>query len=174
MEHFLYDICLFRWAKIGPIYFGNLLMVILFFGGPMLFTWLNQKGYNIVEIAIWSFKYVISYVLDLFFNYIFNNYNLRNKTIIIMLLSLFIPNDIIRFIIILILSFIIINQNIEYKKKNYIKEYNKFGKKIYFFIYIGILVMLLFILKYPLFIKTVSPLIVIIHIFYWYWFKSKK
>lgn len=172
MAHFLYDICLFRWAKIGPIYFGNLLMVILFFGGPMLFAWLNQKGYNIVEIAIWSFKYVISYVLDLFFNYIFNNYNLRNKTIIIMLLSLFIPNDIIRFIIILILSFIIINQNIEYKKKNYIKEYNKFGKKIYFFIYIGILVMLLFILKYPLFIKTVSPLIVIIHISYW--FKSKK
>mgnify|MGYP000926301377 CR=1 FL=1 len=173
MEQFLYDICLFRWAKIGPIYFGNLLMVILFLGGPMLFAWLNQKGYNIVEIAIWSFKYIISYVVDLFLNYIFNNANLRNKTIIIMLLSLFIPNDIIRFIIILILSFIIINQNIEYKKKNYIKEY-KFGKKTYFFIYIGILIILLFILKYPLFIIAVPPLIVIIHIFYWYWFKSKK
>lgn len=171
MEHFLYDICLFRWAKIGPIYFGNLLMVILFLGGPMLFAWLNQKGYNIVEIAIWSFKYIISYVVELFFKYIFNNCHLRNKTIIIMLLSLCIPNDIIRFIIILILSFIIINQNIEYKKKNYLKEY-KFSKKIYFFIYIGILVMLLFILKYPLFIIAVPPLIVIIHISYW--FKSKK
>ena len=171
MAHFLYDICLFRWAKIGPIYFGNLLMVMLFFGGPMLFAWLNQNGYNIFEIAIWSFKYVISYVLDLFFNYIFNNYNLRNKTIIIILLSLFIPNDIIRFIIILILSFIIINQNMEYKKKNYIKEY-KFGKKTYFFIYIGILIILLFILKYPLFITIIPYTIVMLHILYW--FKSKK
>lgn len=171
MEHFLYDICLFRWAKIGPIYFGNLLMIILFFGGPMLFAWLNQKGYNIVEIAIWSFKYIIRYLLTLFLEYIFNNDNLRNKTIIIILLSLFIPNDIIRFILILIFSIIIINQNMEYKKKNYIKEY-KFSKKTYFFIYIGILIILLFILKYPLFIKTVSPLIVIIHISYW--FKSKK
>lgn len=173
MAHFLYDICLFRWAKIGPIYLGNLFMVLLFFGGPIIFSWLNQKGYNIFEVVIWSFKYVISYVLALFLKYIFNNYGLRNKTIIIMLLSLFIPNDVIRFIIILILSFTIINQNIEYQKEKYFKEY-KFSKKIYFFIYIGILVMLLFILKYPLFIKTVSPLIVIIHIFYWYWFKSKK
>lgn len=173
MAHFLYDICLFRWAKIGPIYLGNLFMVLLFFGGPIIFSWLNQKGYNIFEVVIWSFKYVISYVLDLFLKYIFNNYGLRNKTIIIMLLSLFIPNDIIRFILILIFSIIIINQNMEYKKKNYIKEY-KFGKKTYFFIYIGILIILLFILKYPLFIIAVPPLIVIIHIFYWYWFKSKK
>lgn len=171
MTHFLYDICLFRWAKIGPIYFGNLLMVILFFGGPMLFAWLNQKGYNIVEIAIWSFKYVISYVLDLFFNYIFNNYNLRNKTIIIMLLSLFIGNDVIKFIIILILSFIIISQNMEYNKRNYIKEY-KFGKKIYFLLYITILITFLFILKYPLFITIIPYTIVILHILYW--FKSKK
>ena len=173
MEHFFYDICLFRWAKIGPIYLGNLFMVLLFFGGPIIFSWLNQKGYNIFEVVIWSFKYIISYVVELFLKYIFNNYSLKNKTIIIMLLSLFIPNDIIRFIIILILSFIIINQNMEYKKKNYIKEY-KFGKKTYFFIYIGILIILLFILKYPLFIIAVPPLIVIIHIFYWYWFKSKK
>ena len=171
MEHFLYDICLFRWAKIGPIYLGNLLMVMLFFGGPMLFAWLNQNGYNPFEIAIWSFKYIISYVVNLFFKYIFNNYNLRNKTIILMLLSLCIPNEIIRFIIILIFSIIIINQNIEYKKKNYIKEY-KFSKKTYFFIYIGILIILLFILKYPLFITIIPYVIVILHILYW--FNSKK
>ena len=171
MEHFFYDICLFRWAKIGPIYFGNLLMIILFFGGPMLFAWLNQKGYNIVEIAIWSFKYIIRYLLTLFLEYIFNNDNLRNKTIIIILLSLFIPNDIIRFILILIFSIIIINQNMEYKKKNYIKEY-KFSKKTYFFIYIGILIILLFILKYPLFIAIIPYVIVILHILYL--FKSKK
>ena len=171
MTHFLYDICLFRWARIGPIYLGNLLMVMVFFGGPMLFAWLNQNGYNIVEIAIWSFKYIISYVVNLFFKYIFNNYNLRNKTIIIMIILLFIPNEIIRFIIILILSFIIINQNMEYKKKNYIKEY-KFSKKTYFFIYIGILIILLFILKYPLFITIIPYVIVILHILYW--FNSKK
>ena len=171
MEHFLYDICLFRWARIGPIYLGNFLMVLLFFGGPMLFAWLNQKGYNIVEIAIWSFKYIIRYLLTLFLEYIFNNDNLRNKTIIIILLSLFIPNDIIRFILILIFSIIIINQNMEYKKKNYIKEY-KFSKKTYFFIYIGILIILLFILKYPLFIAIIPYVIVILHILYW--FKSKK
>ena len=171
MTHFLYDICLFRWAKIGPIYFGNLLMVILFFGGPMLFAWLNQKGYNIVEIAIWSFKYVISYLLNLFFNYIFNNYNLRNKTITLMIIILFIPNEIIRFIIILIFSIIIINQNIEYKKRNYIKEY-KFGKKVYFLLYIIALIISLFILKYPLFITIIPYVIVILHILYW--FKSKK
>ena len=171
MEHFLYDICLFRWARIGPIYLGNLLMIMVFFGGPMLFAWLNQNGYNIVEITIWSFKYIISYVVNLFFKYIFNNYNLRNKTIIIMLLSLFIPNDIIRFILILIFSIIIINQNMEYKKKNYIKEY-KFSKKVYFLLYITILITFLFIFKYPLFIKIIPPLIVIIHISYW--FKSKK
>lgn len=171
MAHFLYDICLFRWAKIGPIYLGNLFMVLLFFGGPIIFSWLNQKGYNIFEVVIWSFKYVISYVLDLFLKYIFNNYGLRNKTIIIMLLSLFIPNDIIRFILILIFSIIIINQNMEYKKKNYIKEY-KFGKKVYFLLYITILIILLFILKYPLFIKAIPPLTIIIHVIYW--FKSKK
>lgn len=171
MTHFLYDICLFRWARIGPIYLGNLLMVMVFFGGPMLFAWLNQNGYNIVEIAIWSFKYIISYVVNLFFKYIFNNYNLRNKTIIIMIILLFIPNEIIRFIIILILSFIIINQNMEYKKKNYIKEY-KFGKKIYFLLYITILITFLFILKYPLFITIIPYTIVILHILYW--FKSKK
>ena len=171
MAHFLYDICLFRWARIGPIYLGNLLMVLLFFGGPMLFAWLNQNNYNIFEIAIWSFKYIISYVVELFLKYIFNNYSLKNKTIIIMLLSLFIPNDIIRFIIILILSFIIINQNMEYKKKNYIKEY-KFGKKLYFSLYITVLIISLFILKYPLFITIIPYVIVILHILYW--FKSKK
>jgi len=88
-----------------------------------------------------------------------------------MIILLFIPNEIIRFIIILILSFIIINQNMEYKKKNYIKEY-KFSKKTYFFIYIGILIILLFILKYPLFITIIPYVIVILHILYW--FKSKK
>ena len=173
MAHFLYDICLFRWARIGPIYLGNLFMFILFFGGPILFAWLNQKGYNLVEIAIWSVKYIISYVVNLTMKNIVNNYKARNIIFIMMIITIFIPNAIIKFIIILILSFIIINQNIEYKKKNYIKEY-KFGKKTYFFIYIGILIILLFILKYPLFIIAVPPLIVIIHIFYWYWFKSKK
>lgn len=171
MTHFLYDICLFRWARIGPIYLGNLLMVILFFVGPMLFAWLNQKDYNIFEIAIWSFKYIISYVIELFFKYIFNNYHLRNKTIILMIIILFIPNEIIRFILILIFSIIIISQNMEYKKKNYIKE-SKFSKKLYFSLYITALIALLFILKYALFIKAVSPLIVIVHILYW--FKSKK
>lgn len=171
MEHFLYDICLFRWARIGPIYLGNLFMFLLFFGGPILFGWLNQKGYNIFEVVIWSFKYVITYVVNLFFKYIFNNYNLRNKTIILMIIILFIPNEIIRFIIILILSFIIINQNMEYKKKNYIKNY-KFGKKVYFLLYIIALIILLFILKYHLFITIIPYTIVILHILYW--FKSKK
>lgn len=171
MAHFLYDICLFRWARIGPIYLGNLFMVILFFGGPILFAWLNEKGYNIFEIAIWSVKYVISYVLNLFLEYIFNNYNLRNKTIIIMLLSLFIPNYIIKFIIILILSLLIINQNIEYRKRNYLKEY-KFGKKVYCLLYITILIILLFILKYPMFVLIMPYVIVMFHILYW--FKSKK
>ena len=171
MTHFLYDICLFRWARIGPIYLGNLLMVMLFFVGPMLFAWLNQNNYNIFEIAIWSFKYIISYVINLFLEYIFNNYNLRNKTIILMIIILFIPNEIIRFIIILIFSIIIINQNIEYKKKNYIKEY-KFGKKVYFLLYIIALIISLFILKYSLFITIIPYTIVILHILYW--FKSKK
>ena len=53
----------------------------------------------------------------------------------------------------------------------YFKEY-KFGKKIYFLLYITILITFLFIFKYPLFIKIIPPLIVIIHISYW--FKSKK
>lgn len=170
MEHFLYDICLFRWARIGPIYLGNLFMVILFFGGPMLFAWLNQNGHNVIEISIWSFKYIINYVIRLFIKYVFNNYTLRNKILIIMIASLFIPNDIIKFIIISILSFVILNQNIEYQKEKYF-EY-KFSKKTYFSIYIGILIMLLFILKYPIFIKTVPPLMIIIHVIYW--FKSKK
>ena len=78
MAHFLYDICLFRWAKIGPIYLGNLFMFILFFGGPILFAWLNQKGYNLVEIAIWSVKYIISYVVNLTMKNIVNNYKTRN------------------------------------------------------------------------------------------------
>ena len=171
MEHFLYDICLFRWARIGPIYLGNLLMVMLFFGGLMLFAWLNQNGYNPFGIAIWSFKYIISYIVNLFLEYIFNNYNLRNKTIILMIIILFIPNEIIRFIIILIFSIIIINQNIEYKKKHYIKEY-KFGKKVYFLRYRMGLIISLFILKYSIFITIIPYTIVILHILYW--FKSKK
>ena len=88
-----------------------------------------------------------------------------------MIIILFIPNEIIRFILILIFSIIIISQNMEYKKKNYIKE-SKFSKKLYFSLYITALIALLFILKYALFIKAVSPLIVIVHILYW--FKSKK
>ena len=155
MTHFLYDICLFRWARIGQIYLGNLFMVMLFFVGPMLFAWLNQNGYNPFGIAIWSFKYIINYVIRLFIKYVFNNYNLKNKIIIIMIGSLFIPNNAIKFIIISILSFMIINQNIEYQKEKYF-EY-KFSKKTYFSIYIGILVILLFILKYPIFIKAIPP-----------------
>ena len=170
MTHFLYDICLFRWARIGPIYLGNLFMVILFFGGPMLFAWINQNGYNPFEIAIWSFKYIINYVIRLFIKYVFNNYNLKNKIIIMMIGSLFIPNNAIKFIIISILSFMIINQNIEYQKEKYF-EY-KFSKKTYFSIYIGILVILLFILKYSIFITIIPYTIVILHILYW--FKSKK
>lgn len=170
MTHFLYDICLFRWARIGPIYLGNLFMVILFFGGPILFAWINQNGYNPFEIAIWSFKYIINYVIRLFIKYVFNNYNLKNKIIIMMIGSLFIPNNAIKFIIISILSFMIINQNIEYQKEKYF-EY-KFIKKTYFSIYIGILVILLFILKYSIFITIIPYTIVILHILYW--FKSKK
>ncbi len=171
MEKFLYDICLFRWARIGPIYLGNFLMLLLFFGGPIIFSWLNQNGYNIFEVVIWSFKYVITYIFNLIIKHIVHNYKIKNFILIIMIITLLITNTNIKFIIILILSFILINQNIEYKKENYIKEY-KFGKKVYFFIYIAILVMLLFILKYSIFIKVVPVLIVIIHILYW--FKSKK
>ena len=171
MAHFLYDICLFRWARIGPIYLGNLFMVILFFGGPILFAWLNQKGYNIFEIAIWSVKYIVNYIFNLTTKNIINNYKARNIIFIMMIITLFIPDVRIKFIIILILSFILINQNMEYKKKTYIKEY-KFGKKVYFLLYIIALIISLFILKYPLFITIIPYVIVILHILYL--FKSKK
>lgn len=167
MAHFLYDICLFRWARIGPIYLGNLFMVILFFGGPILFAWLNQKGHNIFEIALWSFKYVINLTMK----NIVNNYKIKNFILIIMIITLLITNTNIKFIIILILSFILINQNMEYKKKTYIKEY-KFGKKVYFLLYIITLIISLFIFKYHLFITIIPYTIVILHILYW--FKSKK
>ena len=171
MAHFLYDICLFRWARIGPIYLGNLFMVILFFGGPILFAWLNQKDYNIVEMVIWSVKYIVNYIFNLIMKNIVNNYKSQNIILIMMILTLFIPNNIIKFVIIFILSIILINHNIEYKKKNYIKEY-KFGKKVYFLLYIIALIISLFILKYSLFITIIPYTIVILHILYW--FKSKK
>lgn len=171
MEHFLYDICLFRWARIGPIYLGNFLMVLLFFGGPILFGWLNQKGYNIFEVVIWSFKYVITYIFNLIMKHIVHNYKIKNFILIIMIITLLITNTNIKFIIILILSFILINQNMEYKKKTYIKEY-KFGKKVYFLLYIITLIISLFIFKYHLFITIIPYTIVILHILYW--FKSKK
>lgn len=171
MEKLLYDICLFRWARIGPIYLGNLFMFLLFFGGPILFGWLNQKGYNIFEIAIWAIKYVITYIFNLTIKNIINNYKARNIVFIMMIIALFIPNAIIKFIIILILSLLIINQNIEYRKKNYLKEY-KFGKKVYCLLYITILIILLFILKYPMFVLIMPYVIVMFHILYW--FKSKK
>ena len=171
MAHFLYDICLFRWAKIGPIYLGNLFMVLLFFGGPILFAWLNQKGYNLVEIAIWSVKYIISYVVNLTMKNIVNNYKTRNIIFIMMIITIFIPNAIIKFIIILILSLLIINQNIEYKKKNYLKEY-KFDKKVYFIIYFITLFGALWILKFSVFINIIPYVIITFHILYW--FKSKK
>lgn len=171
MAHFLYDICLFRWARIGPIYLGNLFMVILFFGGPILFAWLNQKGYNIVEMVIWSVKYIVNYIFNLITKNIVNNYKSRNIILIMMILTLFIQNNIIKFVIIFILSIILINHNIEYKKKNYIKEY-KFGKKVYFLLYIIALIISLFILKYPIFISIIPYVIVMFHILYW--FKSKK
>lgn len=171
MAHFLYDICLFRWARIGPIYLGNLFMVILFFGGPILFAWLNQKGYNIFEIAIWSVKYIVNYIFNLTTKNIINNYKARNIVFIMMIITLFIPDVRIKFIIILILSLLIINQNIEYRKRNYLKEY-KFGKKVYCLLYITILIILLFILKYPMFVLIMPYVIVMFHILYW--FKSKK
>ena len=96
MAHFLYDICLFRWARIGPIYLGNLFMVILFFGGPILFAWLNQKGYNIVEMVIWSVKYIVNYIFNLITKNIVNNYKSRNIILIMMILTLFIQNNIIK------------------------------------------------------------------------------
>ena len=162
MEHFLYDICLFRWARIGPIYLGNFLMVLLFFGGPILFGWLNQKGYNIFEVVIWSFKYVITYIFNLIMKHIVHNYKIKNFILIIMIITLLITNTNIKFIIILILSFILINQNMEYK----------FGKKVYFLLYIITLIISLFIFKYHLFITIIPYTIVILHILYL--FKSKK
>ena len=167
MAHFLYNICLFRWARIGPIYLGNLFMVILFFGGPILFAWLNQKGYNIFEIAIWSVKYIVNYIFNLTTKNIINNYKARNIIFIMMIITLFIPDVRIKFIIILILSFILINQNMEYKKKTYIKEY-KFGKKVYFLLYIIALIISLFILKYALFITIIPYVIVMFHLLYWF------
>lgn len=167
MAHFLYDICLFRWAKIGPIYLGNLFMFILFFGGPILFAWLNQKGYNLVEIAIWSVKYIISYVVNLTMKNIVNNYKTRNIIFIMMIITIFIPNAIIKFIIILILSLLIINQNIEYKKKNYLKEY-KFDKKVYFIIYFITLFVALWILKFSIFINIIPYVIITFHLLYWF------
>ena len=171
MEQFLYDFSLFKWAWTGPIYWGNFLT---FFGGffvLMLLGWLFQRGINPFKVIYFSLFNIIYYIVRLFIVHIINNVNLRNKLLIVLILLLFIPNEIIRFIIILILSFIIINQNMEYKKKNYIKEY-KFGKKVYFLLYIIALIISLFILKYTIFIKVVPVLIVIIHILYW--FKSKK
>lgn len=167
MAHFLYDICLFRWAKIGPIYLGNLFMFILFFGGPILFVWLNQKGYNLVEIAIWSVKYIISYVVNLTMKNIVNNYKARNIIFIMMIITIFIPNAIIKFIIILIFSLLIINQNIEYKKKNYLKEY-KFDKKVYFIIYFITLFVALWILKFSIFINVIPYVIITFQLLYWF------
>lgn len=167
MENFLYDICLFRWARIGPIYLGNFFMFLLFFGGPIIFSWLNQKGYNIFEIAIWAIKYVISYIFNLAIKNIINNYKARNIVFIMMIIALFIPNAIIKFIIILILSFIIINQNMEYKKKNYIKEY-RFNKKVYFLIYFITLFGALWILKFSIFINVIPYVIITFHLLYWF------
>lgn len=167
MEKLLYDICLFRWARIGPIYLGNLFMFLLFFGGPILFGWLNQNGYNIFEVVIWSFKYVITYIFNLIMKHIVHNYKIKNFILIIMIITLLITNTNIKFIIILILSFILINQNIEYKKENYIKEY-KFGKKVYFLLYIITLIISLFILKYPIFISIIPYVIVMFHLLYWF------
>ena len=167
MAHFLYNICLFRWARIGPIYLGNLFMFILFFGGPILFAWLNQKGYNLVEIAIWSVKYIISYVVNLTMKNIVNNYKARNIIFIMMIITIFIPNAIIKFIIILIFSLLIINQNIEYKKKNYLKEY-KFDKKVYFIIYFITLFIALWILKFSIFINVIPYIIITFHLLYWF------
>ena len=171
MDELLYNVSLFKWAWTGPIFWGNFLT---FFGGfftLMLLGWLFQRGINPFKVIYYSLFNIIYYIVRLFIVHIINNVSLRNKLIIVLILLLFIPNEIIRFIIILILSFIIINQNMEYKKKNYIKEY-KFGKKVYFLLYIIALIISLFILKYTIFIKVVPVLIVIIHILYW--FKSKK
>ena len=166
MEHFFYDICLFRWAKIGPIYFGNLLMVMLFFGGPMLFAWLNQNGYNPFEIAIWSFKYIIRYLFNLIIRHVINNYKIKNLILFIIMLTVFVPNNIIKFILIFLLSNIIIWQNLLYYDKNYINY--RFNKKVYFLIYFITLFGALWILKFSIFINVIPYVIITFHLLYWF------
>ena len=166
MAHFLYDICLFRWARIGPIYLGNLFMVILFFGGPILFAWLNQKGHNIFEIALWSFKYVIRYVVNLTMKNIVNNYKIKNLILFIIMLIVFVPNSIIKFILIFLLSNIIIWQNLLYYDKNYINY--RFHKKVYFIIYFITLFGALWILKFSIFINIIPYVIITFHLLYWF------
>ena len=166
MAHFLYDICLFRWAKIGPIYLGNLLMVILFFGGPIIFSWLNQKDYNIFEVVIWSFKYIIRYLFNLIIRHIINNYKIKNLILFIIILTVFVPNNIIKFILIFLLSNIIIWQNLLYYDKNYINY--RFHKKVYFIIYFITLFGALWILKFSIFINVIPYVIITFHLLYWF------
>ena len=165
MAHFLYNICLFRWARIGPIYLGNLFMVFLFFGGPMLFAWLNQKGYNIFEVVIWSFKYIIRYLFNLIIRHVINNYKIKNLILFIIMLTVFVPNNIIKFILIFLLSNIIIWQNLLYYDKNYINY--KFNKKVYFLIYFITLFGALWILKFSIFINVIPYVIITFHLLYW-------
>ena len=166
MAHFLYNICLFRWARIGPIYLGNLFMVFLFFGGPMLFAWLNQKGYNIFEVVIWSFKYIIRYLFNLIIRHVINNYKIKNLILFIIMLTVFVPNNIIKFILIFLLSNIIIWQNLLYYDKNYINY--RFNKKVYFFIYFITLFGALWILKFSIFINVIPYVIITFHLLYWF------
>ena len=166
MAHFLYDICLFRWAKIGPIYLGNLLMVILFFGGPIIFSWLNQKDYNIFEVVIGSFKYIIRYLFNLIIRHIINNYKIKNLILFIIILTVFVPNNIIKFILIFLLSNIIIWQNLLYYDKNYINY--RFHKKVYFIIYFITLFGALWILKFSIFINVIPYVIITFHLLYWF------
>lgn len=166
MAHFLYNICLFRWARIGPIYLGNLFMVFLFFGGPMLFAWLNQKGYNIFEVVIWSFKYIIRYLFNLIIRHVINNYKIKNLILFIIMLTVFVPNNIIKFILIFLLSNIIIWQNLLYYDKNYINY--KFNKKVYFLIYFITLFGALWILKFSIFINVIPYVIITFHLLYWF------
>lgn len=166
MEKFFYDICLFRWARIGPIYLGNLFMVFLFFGGPMLFAWLNQKGYNIFEVVIWSFKYIIRYLFNLIIRHVINNYKIKNLILFIIMLTVFVPNNIIKFILIFLLSNIIIWQNLLYYDKNYINY--RFNKKVYFLIYFITLFGALWILKFSIFINVIPYVIITFHLLYWF------
>lgn len=166
MAHFLYNICLFRWARIGPIYLGNLFMVFLFFGGPMLFAWLNQKGYNIFEVVIWSFKYIIRYLFNLIIRHVINNYKIKNLILFIIMLTVFVPNNIIKFILIFLLSNIIIWQNLLYYDKNYINY--RFNKKVYFLIYFITLFGALWILKFSIFINVIPYVIITFHLLYWF------